>query len=303
MARRFSSITHPFVALVAMFGAAGSAQADETGGPKSTNDWTLSFTTYGWLPWLSGDAAVRGRSFDVEVSPDDVINALDWSSLPTWMSYAELRNGRLALFNDIVYSKLAGSAGFERSRQGKFVNANLKADVDAGYEQATIELGAAYEVWAAGAPSAPGHTAVDLLAGGRYWHQELDLSVDVSASATLNGPLGILDLTRSGTRVFARSGSVDWVDPFIGARVRYDVDKGQSLTMRGDIGGFGAGSDFTWQALAAYNWQMCLTDTYEIDAYLGYRALSVDYSEGSGNRKYEYDVIQHGPVMGLTTRF
>ena len=36
---------------------------------------------------------------------------------------------------------------------------------------------------------------------------------------------------------------------------------------------------------------------------LGYRALDVDYKQGSGRNKYEYDVLQHGPVTGLTIGF
>lgn len=265
--------------------------------------WTFSFTTYSWLPWLTGDAAIRGRSFDVDLAPDDVLRSLDWSTIPVWMSTGELRNGKFTLISDIVYSATTGSAGFERSRQGPFLSATVRANIDADYQQTVVELGGAYEVWANGSQGSTGHSALELLAGGRYWRQELDLSVAISASAALRGPLGLLDLKRSGGRLVASSGSVDWVDPFVGARMRYDVDKGQWLTIRGDVGGFGAGSDFSWQTIAAYNWQVCLDSAYEIDAYIGYRALSVDYSEGNGNKRYEYDVIQHGPVMGLSMQF
>ena len=40
-----------------------------------------------------------------------------------------------------------------------------------------------------------------------------------------------------------------------------------------------------------------------IDGYLGYRALSVDYAEGAGTDRYVFDVVQHGPVIGVTGRF
>jgi hypothetical protein len=36
---------------------------------------------------------------------------------------------------------------------------------------------------------------------------------------------------------------------------------------------------------------------------LGYRALDVDYEQCSGRTKYEYDVLQHGPVSGLAIAF
>lgn len=271
--------------------------------PDATSGWTLSFTTYSWLSWISGKTGVRGRAIDVDATPVDVIKALDWSSIPVWMSYAELRNGRFAFFNDIVYAKLAGADGFERSRQGPLLSGTIRADVDADFEQTTLEFGAAYEVWSDGMVKSPGHTALDILGGVRYWRQELNVNVDVSASATLEGPLGIADLTRSGNRVIAKSGTVDWVDPFVGARLRYDIDAGQSVAVRGDIGGFGVGSDFSWQTIATYNWQMCVTDRYVLDGYVGYRALSVDYSQGSGNKEYKYDAVQHGPVLGATLHF
>jgi len=71
----------------------------------------------------------------VDLSPGDVLDALDWSTLPVWMSRMELRRGRLGLFNDIVYAKQAGSAGFTRSGPGGL--ATLSGNVSANYTQAT----------------------------------------------------------------------------------------------------------------------------------------------------------------------
>jgi hypothetical protein len=73
--------------------------------------------------------------------------------------------------------------------------------------------------------------------------------------------------------------------------------------VRGDIGGFGAGSDFSWQALATYNAKLCDGNGYTLDGFVGYRALAVDYHQGSGIRRYEMDTIQHGPILGLNVRF
>ena len=36
---------------------------------------------------------------------------------------------------------------------------------------------------------------------------------------------------------------------------------------------------------------------------LGYKALSVDYSGGSGLTQYEFDMIMHGPIVGVMARF
>lgn len=290
------------LAIAVAMGFPGGASSADLGGQearplvepaRAKSPWSFTFTTYGWLSWVSGDLTVRGRPLSVEASPVDLINALDWSEIPIWMSYAEARNGRLSLFNDIVYSKLADSADFATAGPAGIVTLGGRIETD--YQQATIELGAAYAIWGNSGNGSTTGSALDLLAGGRYWHQK----TDVAANFVFGG---LPVLPGSGLAV-ARSGSVDWVDPFIGARVRHQIAPGHEITVRGDIGGFGAGSDFSWHILAAYNFQLCATDRYVLDGYLGYKALSVDYSQGSGDTKYVYDVLQQGPVVGATLRF
>jgi hypothetical protein len=164
----------------------------------------------------------------------------------------------------------------------------LQANVSASYTQATVELGGGYEIWTGRNPMLPGTTGVDMIAGGRYWHQETDIT------GTLINPL---------VRETERSGSVDWVDPFVGMRLRNQLGPGEELMIRADFGGFGVGSDFSWQVLATYNWRMCVLGGHVLDGYVGYRALSVDYSQGAGATRYDYDVLQQGPVLGATLHF
>ena len=295
---------------VAQLHSASSYAADLGGSLKdppvvqaetAPSGWQFTFTTYGWLPWITGGATIKGRPVTVDVSPKDVINALDWSQIPAWMSYAEARNGRLALFNDIVYAKLAGSATFARTT-GRAGAAALAGRIEADYEQAIVEIGAGYEVWSSGF-TATSRAAIDLIGGGRYWYQRASVSADLAATLAIAGPGGIVDLERSGARVTARSGSVEWVDPFVGVRARYQLAPGQLVNVRGDVGGFGAGSDFSWQFMSTVDWQLLARPGYAFDAYVGYRALSVDYSKGSGTNQYRFDATQHGPVVGGTLRF
>jgi hypothetical protein len=93
--------------------------------------------------------------------------------------------------------------------------------------------------------------------------------------------------------------SKDWIDPIIGARFRADLSKKFSLAVRGDIGGFSVGSDFTWNASAILGYHFSQT----VSAWLGYRALGVDYESGSGFSKFKYDVIMQGPIVGLGFHF
>lgn len=287
------------VLMIASCAAVGSAvpagSAELSHGPSQTTDagnWSVIFTTYGWIPWLSGNTTIKGRSFDVSVDPSDMFGHLDWSTLPAWMSYAEARRGPIGLFNDIVYASLSGSKGFAKDGEHATFSGNVSAD----YTQVTVEAGGAYEIWAGRNPVLMGTSAFDVLAGARYWHQD---SV-VSATTVTSGTGG---LEFQNGRWYAKSGSVNWVDPFIGARLRNKIGPGEEFDVRADFGGFGAGSDFSWQVLATYNWQMCTLYGHVLDGYVGYRALSVDYSQGSGTSRYEYNVLQQGPVVGTTLHF
>jgi len=248
---------------------------------------------------------VKGRPFDVAVDPAQIIDALNWPDIvPAWFSYAEARRGPLSLFNDIVWADLSGSEGFSRTfnrtlaltgPNGVTVKrklvARFGANVSADYQLAIVEAGGAYAVWSHGSQGSPGSTAFDLLAGARYWHQEVDVSADLTATLALSGPLG---LTLSGSRAIAKSGSVDWVDPFVGARLRQQLAAGQEFVVRGDVGGFGAGSQFSWQAIATYNSPLCEIHGIPVDGYVGFRALSADFSQGSGRSRFEWDNVIYG---------
>jgi hypothetical protein len=67
--------------------------------------------------------------------------------------------------------------------------------------------------------------------------------------------------------------------------------------VRGDVGGFGAGSQFTWQAIGTYNWLLGVTHGIPVDGYVGFRALSADYSQGSGTSKFTFDNVIYGPTL------
>jgi hypothetical protein len=282
----------------AAFGAdLGSGPLPPPGVPSRA--WTLSATPYAWLPFLQGDVTVRGRTVDIDVNPFELLEDLD--AVP-YMGYTEARRGPLILYNDIFLAEVGVDASVSRSVRGLTVGAS--ADVDA--ELAIIEVGGAFEVarWSSGGsgglkdgPVFARYTALDLLAGARYWRQDVDIKFGLTGTLDLNG------LVISRNRVIARAGDVDWVDPLVGFRIRHGVAPGQELIFRADVGGFDVGSQFSWNVLGAYSFTLAVRDGVTYSGLLGYRALSVDYEKGSGANKYQYDVVQHGPVVGLTLRF
>jgi len=102
------------------------------------------------------------------------------------------------------------------------------------------------------------------------------------------------DVTRTppGTK---RSLTEDWYDPIIGVRYFYDFGNKWMISARGDIGGFGAGCDFTWNVAALVHFH-----PWKYAAIIaGYRALDQDYESGSGLSRFKYDMRLAGPVLGI----
>jgi hypothetical protein len=162
---------------------------------------------------------------------------------------------------DAIYMGL-GSAG--RGPAGY-----VKADVD--LDQSALEVDVGYEVM----------ERFTVLAGLRY----NDLSVDVEAT----GPLG--------TRTASQGES--WLDPVIGATYTIPFADNWSFTLRGDIGGFGVGSNFAWQGLGTLRWQ-----TSERVGVIGaYRYIDMDYDTGKGANYFEYDMSLSGPALGVVFTF
>ena len=86
-------------------------------------------------------------------------------------------------------------------------------------------------------------------------------------------------------------------------RLRHQFAPAWNLAISVNVGGFDVGSRFSWQVLAALDYEFCRSKNVTWSGMLGYKALSVDYSQGSGLSLYRFDMTMHGPVFGLTARF
>ena len=259
--------------------------------------WTFSVTPYVWATSLSGSTTIKGLTTDVDASFFDI---LDHTQFPKGLfqlaAFGEAWYGRFGLLTDVAYMKLGLGASLSRSRDvGRLATLGIGASAGLTVQMVIAEVAAAYEV----ARLDPG-TAFDLYAGGRVWWQRAEADFTVSGTLTGLGPLG-LTLTKEGT--VSAEGDVSWVDPVVGARLRHNFMPGLDLVVSGDVGGFGAGSKFSWQALAALDYEFKRTKEVSWSAMIGYKALNVDYSKGSGITQYEYDMTMYGPIFGITARF
>jgi hypothetical protein len=95
------------------------------------------------------------------------------------------------------------------------------------------------------------------------------------------------------------SASKTWFDPIIVLRSN-NVIRGKWLAQaRGDIGGFGVGSDLSWQVQAniGYRFSKLFQTT------IGYRYISMDYDKGENLERFRYDVDTFGFVVRLGFNF
>jgi hypothetical protein len=284
-------------------GAAFSADLGPTYAELATDKWEFSLTPYGWATSMNGDITARGHTVDVNESFIEIVEKSD--SLLAWMSYFEARKGRFAFFTDLVWADIGFPGHFNITKDplGRFGRAtlNVNGKVQLDYEETIIQSGIAYEVarW----QSAPGSfTALDLMGSARYWNQDVDVSLRLTGTLTVDlRELG-LQFQRSRRVAVARSGDLEWVDPVVGARIRHQIAPGREFTLLGDVGGFGAGSEFSWQAVATYGFDVNCLGT-PLHTVIGYRALAVDFSEDGRFGKNALDVVQHGPLMGVSIRW
>jgi hypothetical protein len=244
-------------ALAILLGAsAGWAQGTSPAPPK----WEFEFTPYVWATGIWGDVAVgRAPTADVEATFGDIIENLDFAA----MAMFEARRGRWGLILDGLYSKLSADGpspapGFSRT--------------DVELRTGVVEPAVAYRVWEKEALS------IDVVGGARIWIVDTEMKL----SGTGLPPARFED-------------TQTWGDPFVGGRLTVRVAERWSVTVLGDVGGFGIGSDLTWQVFGGVSFD--ITKTWLLKA--GYRALGVDYENGS----FKLDIVSHGPVVGLGIRF
>jgi len=98
-----------------------------------------------------------------------------------------------------------------------------------------------------------------------------------------------------------RSGSASktWFDPILIVRSNHLIKDKWIAQLRMDAGGFGIGSDFTWQLQAnvGYRFSPLFQTT------IGYRYIGIDYDKGDGVDRFLYDIDTYGFVVRFGFNF
>jgi hypothetical protein len=233
--------------------------------------WRFSVVPFMWATAIDSKVTVGGYDANTTTSFADI-----WRNLNgAMMIHMEAQKGKFGLFLEPMYSKIRVDGTFVRQRDPGLPA--IPRDLTLTYEQWIVEGGGFYQAgkWRAGEKNDEWVT-LDLLAGVRYW----SIKADLDTSTAINP---------------GRSNS--WVYPIVGARLNIDLSKKVMINLRGDIGGFGVGSDFTWNGLAAIGYRF---NEY-ITGLVGYRALYVNYKSGTSRARFEETF--HGPIIALAFGF
>lgn len=172
-------------------------------------------------------------------------------------THFEARKGSWGGIIDVSYLDVGNKAGLPGG-----------GEIDLSLKNTILEFDGFYRI-------PRGEHTFDLLAGLRYTDQDTKI--------TLPSPLPQANIGAS------------WWDPIVGGRWMWNFADKWAFIARGDIGGFGVGSDFTWNASGIFVWQ----GWKHVALAFGYRALDQDYEEGEGLSRYKWDATMSGPIGGI----
>ena len=226
------------------------------------NDWEFVIAPYFLMGSISGDATI-GVAGPAEVDLDfgDILEKLQG----TFMIRGEVYRGDWGLIADYLYLKLGDDIDTAEE--------DIVADIE--LKQAVFELFLSRRFrqdwgW------------FDVYAGIRAWDFGLRLNLE-----------GL-------PQVSAVTFNENWVDPVVGGRVYYFFTDRFLASFRGDMGGFGIGSDFTYTLQPGVGYSF--SDWFTL--VLQYKYLSTDYTNDKGELDFfAYAVAMNGPLLGLVFRF
>ncbi len=242
---------------VTLFACMATIGLSATAARAQTAGWEFAASAYLWMAGMHGkvhSGPADGARFDVGFGK--IITSLD--GVPV-MASAEVRNGRFALMTDLIWLRLKD----DLETRGVLFD-------DGSVRMSTVEFGFIGFYRAVDGP----RIKLDAGGGGRLWSVKTRVKLNPGLLAGRSDEIGDT-----------------FVDPVVALRAIIGFTDDWSMTVYGDIGGFGVSSKLTWQALATINYRV----NSWADVRLGYRYIAVDRSK--------IDVSLRGPILGGTFRF
>ena len=237
-----------------------SAQSADTVNVKK---WNYLTDIYLMFPYMDGEIGIGNELIlPVDANPGDIFSKLHMAA----MLYFEARTDKWSITSDFVYMNLN-----QEVTPGTLLHSGTVTAKQFIWEPAGL-----YRIF----------SFLDVGVGGRLNY--LQTSFDVRKNVL---PAGTEEVTGNEHKT--------WFDPIIIARFTTDIKDKWLFQFRGDIGGFGVGSDFTWQLQAYAGYKF--TKVFQLTA--GYRILSIDYRTGEEPKEFIFNMNEFGPVVRLGFNF
>ena len=226
---------------------------------EETNHWSFDVAPYVWVAGIKVDTSLP----DLPPSTPPEVSRFDTRITGGAMLGAQVRYKSVGLWFDFAWLRLNTEA---TSPQPAFSSVDLKSD----FIHSTAAL--SYRL------PLNGKFHADLLAGARLWYVKEEIT---ATDQWLPG--------------FNASGDKAWVDPIVGADLRYELTKRWSLLAKGTAGGFESRSDLGWEAMGGVSCQF----SDRCYGGLGYRYLHEEYSRN----RFALNTDIQGFILGVGFHF
>ena len=226
----------------------------------SDNQWHIVVSPYLWFPGVHGTIGAQGHDIGYSASPGDLLSNFRFGL----MGVVEARRNRLLTTIDMMWIRL------EDDKALPFPNV--------GADSATLKMTEFLLTPNVGLRLIDGKMIkADALAGIRFWH----FGENVTFSP--------------GTLGFDFSKSQNWVDPLVGGRIETALSPKVAITVAGDVGGWGTGSQLEYQVVGLLGYKVKPNMTLQA----GYRYLYVDYEKNGGTDAF-VKATTSGVIFGVT---
>lgn len=232
--------------------------------PMAADMWRFEVAAWLWIHDFVGDSVIRGNSVELSHSLRDSFDDFDSKS---YGGRAEAWRNRLGFFvesglNDVDGDDIARFNGFDTNYDLE----RVFVDFGLSYQALRHELGDNRLL------------TFEPIVGGRW------VQIDQRGSPG------------AGPAFRAQDRDHYW-EPFVGGRVVADLTDRLQLRVGGDAGGFSAGSELTWNALA----ELGVKVAGPLSLRVGYAAQGIDYEARGG--AHQLDAVAHGPRFGVALNF
>lgn len=224
-------------------------------------DFTFIVAPYVWIPTVTGDIGLGAQGIPLNLNAGDLLDVFEFGGLIR----GEVRHkSGWGVSVDHIFADLG--TGFNI----------LIGDVDVSIDAAITEVAVVRRIES-------GADSFEPYAGIRHWNADVTAEIQ---SFFFNGTVEVGD---------------KWTDPIVGLRYLHPMGERWRLIAQGDIGGFGAGSSFSWNAAAGASYALSRRSQFQVV----YRVLSVDRESPAigGGSPVDLDIAIQGPLVGFAYSF